>query len=532
MTKSENQKQGGLLRSLFLSVARLSVRSPFFVLVIAFLLVAYVAVFYSFNAQKEFTFTNFVIKDSESDIAANLIGENFPTSRPSLVVAFERTEGLLTNEEMASRLTRVKKEFPSSRMIFPSENPSAISEDKKGAYVVIEFPDKENSEVRAEVEHVRTLIKEREVGGVSAFVTGGSAIGHDIDVVNEKDLAGAETGALPTVVLILAVVFGGLFAMFVPMLVGALTVVLSLGILYGVAQFTEVSNYVFNVVTMLGLGIGIDYSLFLITRFREELRNGFPKGEALLRAVSWSSEVIVYSGLTVIVGFSGLLFIPEPFFQSMGMGGVAVVVSALLITLFILPATLFLVGEKLNYPKFLFRFSQKMTGGKFWGVLSRFVMRRSVPVFLITIAGLLLLSFPMTKIATALPGVSALPQTSEARQGYELIQKYFGGGLFTPTFLVVQVAEGKSVFDESNIASLLQVEEKLKGEDEVRRVDGLRLVFPTQSAAEISRSFQDENPSEQIKKMRDAVAGSSGGKKEVMRRGVNKDRSSAVGAEF
>src|SRR6266480_229642 len=184
---------------------------------------------------------------------------------------------------------------------------------------------------------------------IHTMVGGNVAVNIAINKQVSSDLERAELITFPIVAILLLIVFGSLVAAALPLLIGGIAIMGAFAILRAMTNWTDVSVYAVNVVTMLGLGLAIDYSLFIVTRFREELRHG--KGDvkgALERTMATAGRTILFSGLTVSTSLLSLLLFPEFFLRSMGMGAIAATLVALLASLTILPAVLALLGRRVN----------------------------------------------------------------------------------------------------------------------------------------------------------------------------------------
>jgi RND superfamily putative drug exporter len=252
------------------------------------------------------------------------------------------------------------------------------------------------------------------VGGAYAIDT---AIGEQL----ERDLIRAEAIAVPATLLLLLLVFRGLVAAALPLAVAAVAVAGALLALAGIARLTDVSVYSINLMTGLGFGLAIDYSLFVLTRFREELAAGLPTGEAVVRAVATAGRTVAFSALTVAVSLSALLVFPLAFLRSFAYAGAAVVLCAAAASLLTLPALLAVLGPR------VLRTTRTTAGRRFWEWLAHAVMRRPVLVAAGVIVVLLALGSPFLRVDPGLPSYQALPPSSEARQVAQALDDRFAG---------------------------------------------------------------------------------------------------------
>jgi len=265
----------------------------------------------------------------------------------------------------------------------------------------------------------------------------------------EKDLTRAEYVSLPVSLVLLLIVFAAVVAALLPLGVGVMAIVGGIGGTFLLSRYTDVSQYALNIVTLIGLGVAIDYSLFIVNRFREELAATHDREAALGRTMASAGRAITFSGITVAIGLSAMLFYQGTFLTSMGAAGAIVVAMAVFYALTFLPALLALVGtgvDRLTIP-FI-----SAAGHGFWRDLAAWVMRRPLVVMLPTLALLLVMAIPFTHLRLANGGVDALPAHIEARQGYDRLLSDFPGQ-DQNTFQVV-VDYGSGAPDASAVAAL------------------------------------------------------------------------------
>jgi len=257
--------------------------------------------------------------------------------------------------------------------------------------------------------------------------TGVLAINNGFNAVLLADLQRAEIVALPLALILLLFVFGTVVAALVPLGVGGLAVMSGVAGMYLLAHVTNVSVYAQNVVTLIGLGVAIDYSLFVTSRFREELRRTGDTQEALGIAMATSGRAVTFSGITVAIGLSGMLFYEGTFLPSMGLSGAVVVASAVLYGLTFLPALLAILGTKLEVGKIPL-LQPDESGRGFWHTIATSVMRRPFLVLIPTVAVILLAGSPFLHLRLASSDVSTLPTHEESRAAYDKLLSDFGAG--------------------------------------------------------------------------------------------------------
>lgn len=271
------------------------------------------------------------------------------------------------------------------------------------------------------------LPPELEVPGVTSQFAGGSVVGVSFSTTLQKDLVRSEAIAIPITLVLLIVIFGGVVAAAVPVFVGILSVISALAILRALTTFTEVSSFSINVASLLGLGLAIDYGLFIVSRFREEMRAGAEPADAVVRTVLTAGRTVVFSGLLLICAFAGMLVFPQPVVKSLGFGAMAAVAGAAILSLTAVPALLAILGRRINSLTWSKNASDRgeARAQKFWGGVVTRVMRKPGIVAAVIVAGLLVLSAPILKINLGEVDYTALPQNDPARVAVETLNTEF-----------------------------------------------------------------------------------------------------------
>jgi RND superfamily putative drug exporter len=255
-----------------------------------------------------------------------------------------------------------------------------------------------------------------------------------------KDIWHAEIASFIALALLLVWVFGSAVAAMLPLMVGGVTIVLSMALLKLFTQVVDVSVYAANVVSMLGLGLAIDYALFIVSRFREELGNGRDVMASLDLTLRTAGRTVAYSGLTVAASLLCLLMLPQRFFQNMGLAGSLSVASAMITSILLLPALLALLGHRVNrlaLPVQARRAARQLEGGR-WYVFSHFVMRRAWLVLVVTLALLLAMGIPVLKMEVGPADSRTLPVTAESRQVQEILDRQFHDAGLSPLVIAIQ----------------------------------------------------------------------------------------------
>lgn len=307
---------------------------------------------------------------------------------------------------------------------------------------------------------------------LETVVTGAPIFYNDILTVTERDLRRAEVLSLPFAVLALLLVFGSVVAAAVPGVIGGAAVLATLGVLVVLAERVDLSVFALNLVTMLGLGLGIDYSLFIVSRFREELDVGRGVSAALARTVATAGRAVLFSGLTVLVGLLGLTAFDYMALRSMGLAGALVVLFSVAAALTLLPAVLGILGERISALSVL----RPRAGGGFWAALAQRVMRRPLAVFLGLLVVLVGLGLPFLHVELGAPDASVLPQDVQSRRGFDLLRARFGQGEQAP--ILIDVSAPDTIFSPASIDALLEYVAELQRDPRVERVESLVTLDP------------------------------------------------------
>ncbi len=364
-----------------------------------------------------------------------------------------------------------------------------ISTAGDAAYVVIELDMSEEESV-AIVEELREAIVPP--AGYTYQMTGYGPITLDSAEQSEKDLVRAETVSFPILAIVLILVFASLIAAGMPLLVAGLAIPSSLALIYLVAQQVEMSIFVLNIATMLGLALAIDYSLFIVSRFREELRRGRTVEEAVERTVATAGKAVAFSGIAVAIGLSGLLLFEAPAIRSIGISGSLVVLCSVLYALTFLPAVLGMLGHRVNALSIgglMGRFrsvSDQVAPARAsrWERVAHAVMRRPLAVLVPTLAVLLIAGSPFLRLEQGVPGAEIYPAGVESRDAYVALQTEFAPGETTPIVILADVkGEPTSV---ANIAAVTALATAVDGLDRIDRVEGPFAIRDPQSGAELT----------------------------------------------
>jgi RND superfamily putative drug exporter len=347
-----------------------------------------------------------------------------------------------------------------------SGSSALISKDGRSSLAVLSF-NARLEPVQDQITRIRDLVRSPVL---RTYVSGEPAVFRDIEEVSARDLRTAESYTVPIAILVLLLIFGTLVAAALPVIGGGAAVTVTLGSFWVLAQFWDLSIFAMNAATLLGLAVGIDYSLFMVGRFREELAAGRPVADAVEETVRHAGRSIFFSGLAVLVGLLGLVVIPYMSMRSIGLGGSLVVFFSVLAALTLLPALLGVLGPRVNALRIFWRPDRE---GRFWRRWSTSVMRRPWPVLIGTIALVLLLAWPMLRLSVDIPGATTLPTSTESRQGYDILAREFDPTTLSPIEVVLTWEGDPDPLSPANLARLSDFGRELAATDGVAGVTSI-----------------------------------------------------------
>jgi RND superfamily putative drug exporter len=279
--------------------------------------------------------------------------------------------------------------------------------------------------------------------GFDVSMTGSATLDHDFLEISADDLRTGELMfGLPMAIVVLILVFGALVAAAVPIVLAIVSIIVALGLSMVVGQFMTVSIFLVNMVFMMGLAVEVDYSLFIVARFREERAQGASKVDAIQTAGATAGQAVLFSGVTVLFALFGLMLIGHDIFISLGLGAILVVLTAIVSSLTLLPALVSILGDRVNalrLPYFYALQSRAVaeSSGGMWDVIVRVVTR--APAVSVVLAGgvLIAAALPLLDINIGVAGVSSFPDSFESKKGYLALERDFSAGLAEPIEIVV-----------------------------------------------------------------------------------------------
>jgi RND superfamily putative drug exporter len=422
----------------------------------------------------------FVLDDLESSRAAAILQEELDVPPSALVIVLEATDpgitvGTPAFEIAAAEAVAGVADAPHVVSIRSHlQASSQVSADRLTAYDVV-FMDLSADDSPKGVPGIEERLVE--VPGIDVRLAGGPTFYGDVQAVSESDLRRSEVISLPLAALALLFVFGSLVSAAIPLVVGGSAVIVALALIFGLASQTPMSIFVLNLATLLGLGLGVDYSLLMTSRFREELRRRRRAGsddetavaEAIRVTVGTAGRAVFFSGITVLLGLAGLVLFEFMILRSVGIAGAIVVALAVLAALTLLPAVLAIVGTRIDRLSIRRARSDGEGTGR-WAALAHWVMDRPIAVFVPTLAFLLLLGLPFLRVEFNSPDATILPPDVPSRASYDRLVEQFGEGAFAPLILAIRT-DGPATSPE-NVARLYEYSRRLAADPRVSSVAG------------------------------------------------------------
>lgn len=415
--------------------------------------------------------------NSDSYKVYEYLRDDLKVEDPAVVVVIDAGDRDVTDPAVAQRAIALEKKMAQEEGVTKTlsfwgagSDANLKSADGKAAYVLVFGKGEAFS---ADSEDLGKLFQEKydgEFDGLRLYAGGVAVVGHAITKKISDDLKIAEAISIPLTFILLAFVFGALAASAMPLIVGVSAIVGAFFILYLISLFTAVSVYSLNLTTGMGLGLGIDYALLMVNRFREELKKGKSVDESVITTMATAGKTVFYSGLTVLVTMVSLTFFPLPFLKSFGYAGVSVVALAVVGAIFGLPPILAMMGKRINKGPVRKSAMEPKEDGR-WADTARFVMRRPVPIVLLSLIALGIMAAPLQNISFSQGDSRMLPASNPAAIATAIQTERFPGQTGTPIEIIT--------FDGANKVDALN-----DYANRISQVEGIVGVVPPQVIGE------------------------------------------------
>jgi uncharacterized membrane protein YdfJ with MMPL/SSD domain len=385
---------------------------------------------------------------SESTRAASVIETAVGAQSGDVVVIYTPSGGAgiddpVLQQRVENRLTALPADaVPAWTSYWQERATQYTSADRTSAVAVLELAGDGDA---AKLESFREIKDRLDVEGAVTRVAGAAPLADASSARSTKDLGTAEAVSLPIVLILLLLIFGSLVAAALPVVIGGCAVLGSLGVLHLIASHTDVNSFAVNVASLLGLGMAIDYGLFMVGRFREEQGFGRSPADAVRRTVATAGRTVLFSATLLMIALAGLLLFPQGFLKSLAYGGLAAVALAALLSLTLLPAILAVLGHRVDKIPVRFPKRRKVRpAGRAWATLADIVLRRPILAVIPLVAGLLLLAAPIHGVHFGENDERVLPASEPARQAFETLKADFPALSTVGIPVVLQGSGGKA----------------------------------------------------------------------------------------
>lgn len=428
----------------------------------------------------------FSLPGTEFHVASSVLSRDLAlSSDKAALVVFHSETLVVTDPEYHAAVRQAMENLDGEAVVVKTESfydtglRQMVSRDNHSTYAWVTLEGSEDL-LEQESPRLRELVHSETL---QAQLIGQAAVNYDVEKASAEDLVRVERLTLPLVFLLLVVIMGAVVAAGVPLILGLVSVVSALAVLYVLAQFGDISIFALNTGTMIGLGLAIDFSLILVSRFREELAHR-PVEQALDVTLQTAGRSITFSGVTLMMTMAVLTLFPVMIIRSIALSIVVVAVVSLTAALTLLPAIMAILGERIvkGDIRRLLHLNRPSDHDR-WESWSRGVMRR--PWVSLAVALLILgaLAFPALQLERAGVTVNVLPDTTESRQAFELVERQFGPGYAAPLFIVLEAAEEGGIWQPDLMEDIYRIHNEIAADPRVEEVQSLASLIPNSSPA-------------------------------------------------
>ena len=401
----------------------------------------------------EFNFTN----NPESKRADEAVEDRLRGERQLNEIVVIQSDSLTVDDaqyrsvvtELFSRITPLQNDdgepvIDSGVNFFTTGDEALVSDTNRSITIMPLLMAGEQDDARDNITFLRDELEAFEAPpGFVIQITGEATIGDDFQTISQEDLQKGELQfGVPLAIIILILVFGALVAAAIPIIIALVSILISLGVAALLGLALDLSFFIVNFIFMIGLAVGIDYSLFIIQRYREERAKGKEKLDAIERSSATAGRAVLFSGVTVVLALVGMIIVPNNIFQSLGAGAIVVVIVSVLGSMTLVPAIISLLGDRINKGKIPFvtsaeeHFDEENLGG-FWDRASHAVMARPIISFVLAAGLLIAATSAYFTINTGFAGVSTFPDDLESKQAFLVLDEHFEAGRISPIEVVI-----------------------------------------------------------------------------------------------
>ncbi len=451
---------------------------------LVWLVILVAAAFGAAHLEKQLQVGGFSLPGTQFNTASNVLSNELQiSSDKSVVVVYTSPTLLVTDKKFASAVEASLGRLSDFRYVTKVQSfyhpglPFLVSKDNHTTYAIVTMKGSENF-LEQETPPLRQVAA---APPLTTHLVGQSAVNYDVEKASSKDLEKVERITLPIVLLLLILVFGSVIAAGVPLVMGAVSVAVALALVYLLALVTDVSIFALNIGSMIGLGLSIDFSLIMVSRFREELRKA-PLADAMERTLQTAGRSITFSGITLAATMTVLSLFPVMVIRSVAISIAIVAGTAIVTGLTLLPVVLVLLHRHLDRWNLRAKIGFLRGGGNGWHRTIARVMKAPVASILAALAVLALLTAPAIWLKIRGVTVDVLPASTESRQAVDLVRKDFGQGELSPIFVVIQAPTDGGIWTPKVLKGVFDLHERMLHDPRVDHVQSLATLVPNPSA--------------------------------------------------
>ena len=421
------------------------------------------------------------LHSSESTRAEDMISQRFGSPYATFVAAVIRHPSLtLSTRRYSAYVDSINSALARLPFVLKTldwrtaDDPTFLSRDGRTTFVLAGL--NQNDSATSYVPRLRaavSAVQQRFGSDFETVLTGDPAFDYDVRTIAADDSRLMEQRLIPLTLVFLLLAFSTLVAAMIPIVVGFVAITVTLGLIAIAATFIPMSIFVLNLTTMIGLGVGIDYSLLVVTRFREELDYAPSRLEAAEETIRTASRTVLTSGATVMIGFIALMIVPLQETRSVGLGGVFVVATAMALAVTFLPALLAILGRRIDQPGWLARHLRRVRSGRGWKRYARVIQHNPLRAVWISGAIILALAAPALWLKIGLPAANWFPADTDSGRGLALLQDMGHGGALRPLRLVLEMTDSSQVLDPDRLRGLKMLSDSLRANPRVADVRGI-----------------------------------------------------------
>jgi putative drug exporter of the RND superfamily len=419
-----------------------------------------------------------------------ILDKNFGLGSSPIIVLFENDKGLPTEkwyQAISEYLEETKNVAFLEKQLSPIDSPDRMKNNL--AYGIFLFKHVDEKELKEPLMFLNSMAQQEQ--RIKITITGEPVMVEDLNHASQKDLAKAEMIGLPIALIVLVLAFGGLVAASMPLIIGMSSILVSMGIVYFFHHYFQLSIFILNIIPMIGLALSIDFALLFINRYKEELTTKSVE-ESIVTTLKTAGRSIVFSGLCVFIGLSGLLLFQIDIFQNVAVGGMIVVFVSIFSTLTLLPVLLYFLGEKINALSVLKKKGQNRRG---WEKFAKFVMKFPVILTLLSLGILSIGLIPIKDIELKIPGIEAVPPNYESRIAFEKYKENFiPAGQQEENELIMILETKDDIIQEKYVKELVSFIKHLEDEQMVLLVKSPFTMTKVEDPLVFLKMWQD-NPS-------------------------------------